>query len=114
MYTTRLHPYPRYHHVTVLLYSLNLAEYQSRQPNHSNVGNWYSGVNFFVHAIMYTYYALRAAGVRVPRPIAMSITTVQIAQMVGGLWAGFYVPWWKCGKSLLGFGMVCTIVMYAR
>ena len=44
------------------------------------------------------------SGFRVWRPVAMSITTVQIVQMVGGLWAAFYVPWWKCGKPLNSLG----------
>lgn len=102
-----------YHHVTVLLFSYPVAEYSARHylPI-TNAGNWYAGVNFSVHSVMYTYYTLRAAGIRVWRPIAMSITTVQILQMVGGIWVGFYVPWWKCGKPLTSFIMVCTIAMY--
>ena len=102
-----------YHHVTVLLYSYPVAEYSARNTTISNVGNWYSGVNFAVHSIMYTYYTLASAGYRMWRPISMTITTVQILQMVGGLWVGFYVPWWKCGRPLTSFIMVCTIVMYA-
>lgn len=102
-----------YHHVTVLLYSIPLAEYNARHLPHTNVGNWYSGVNFGVHSLMYTYYTLRAAGYHVYRPIAMVITTIQISQMIGGVWAGLYVPWWKCGKPLTSFTMICTIVMYA-
>lgn len=42
-------------------------------------------MNYIVHSFMYTYYAARAAGVRVPRPCAMIITTSQILQMVMGL-----------------------------
>ena len=34
---------------------------------------------------MYSYYALRAAGIRVPKPLAMLITTSQIVQMIIGL-----------------------------
>lgn len=101
-----------YHHVTVLLYSYPVAEYSARTGAITNVGNWFSGVNFAVHSIMYTYYTMRAAGIHVWRPIAMSITTVQILQMVGGIFVGFYVPWWKCGKPLSSFVMVCTIAMY--
>ena len=101
-----------YHHVTVLLYSYPVAEYSARYYTITNAGNWYSGVNFAVHSIMYTYYTLRAAGYRVWRPLAMCITTIQILQMVGGVWVGFYVPWWKCGKPLTSFIMVCTIAMY--
>ena len=102
-----------YHHVTVLLYSVPVADYAARQGAHTNVGNFYSGMNFAVHSVMYSYYALRAAGFRVWRPVAMGITTLQILQMVGGLWVGFYVPWWKCGMSLTSIQMMCTIGMYA-
>ena len=35
-------------------------------------------VNIFVHSVMYTYYALRAAGVRIPKKIAVSITSIQV------------------------------------
>jgi len=34
---------------------------------------------------MYSYYALRAWGIHVPRPIAMSITILQLSQMVIGI-----------------------------
>ena len=102
-----------YHHVTVLLFSVPLADYSARLPQgHTNVGNFYSGMNFAVHSVMYSYYAARAAGYRVWRPLTMSITILQILQMVGGLWAGFYVPWWRCGRELTSFPMMCTIGMY--
>lgn len=34
---------------------------------------------------MYTYYGLRALKVRVPRPIAITITSLQLVQMVIGV-----------------------------
>ena len=51
----------RYHHVTVLLYSVPVADYLSRST-HTNVGTWFAGVNFAVHSIMYSYYTLRVLG----------------------------------------------------
>lgn len=42
-------------------------------------------LNFTVHAFMYTYYAARIAGAKVPKLVAMSITSMQIAQMLIGL-----------------------------
>ena len=39
---------------------------------------------------MYSYYALRAVGVRIPRSLAMMITISQIAQMVMGTYVTFY------------------------
>ena len=41
----------------------------------------FSSINFFVHTIMYSYYALRAVGVRVHSRIALIITILQILQM---------------------------------
>lgn len=68
-----------YHHITVLLYSW--FSYKDLVAG----GGWFMTMNYVVHSIMYTYYAARAAGLRVPRPCAMLITTVQILQMVMGL-----------------------------
>lgn len=52
-------------------------------------------MNYFVHSIMYGYYAARAMGYRPPKGIAMLITTCQICQMVIGctvnIWAAQYV-----------------------
>merc|ERR1711962_1671437 len=41
-------------------------------------------MNYFVHSLMYSYYALRALRVRVPRVAAMTITSLQLLQMVVG------------------------------
>ncbi|XP_048843924.1 elongation of very long chain fatty acids protein 6-like isoform X1 [Brienomyrus brachyistius] len=68
-----------YHHITVLLYSW--YSYKDQVAG----GGWFMTMNYLVHAFMYSYYAVRAAGVRVPRPLAMVITAIQIAQMVMGL-----------------------------
>ncbi|CAB1434221.1 unnamed protein product [Pleuronectes platessa] len=43
---------------------------------------------------MYTYYAARAGGLRVPRPFAMIITATQILQMVMGLTVLGLVYYW--------------------
>ncbi|CAG0888403.1 unnamed protein product [Cyprideis torosa] len=45
----------------------------------------FSCMNFLVHAIMYTYFALRALSIRIPLAISMSITAMQIIQMILGL-----------------------------
>ena len=42
-------------------------------------------MNFFVHSVMYSYYAAQAMGFRVPVGVAKSITLLQIAQMVVGI-----------------------------
>ncbi|XP_076623232.1 very long chain fatty acid elongase 6 [Colletes latitarsis] len=67
-----------YHHITVLLYSwFSYAEYTAS-------ARWYIVMNYFVHSIMYSYYALKAMRYRPPKWIAMLITLLQIAQMVTG------------------------------
>ncbi|CAG0885956.1 unnamed protein product [Darwinula stevensoni] len=74
-----------YHHATVLLFTwFNTS--RSETP-----GVWFCAMNAAVHTIMYTYYALRALKLPVPRGIMMSITITQILQMVLGLTLCFLV-----------------------
>ncbi|XP_032805822.1 very long chain fatty acid elongase 6-like [Petromyzon marinus] len=77
-----------YHHVTVLLYSW--YSYKDMVAG----GGWFMTVNYGVHAVMYSYYAMRAAGMRVPRLLAMLITTTQIGQMVLGCFVNVLVYRW--------------------
>ncbi|XP_046884930.1 elongation of very long chain fatty acids protein 6-like [Hypomesus transpacificus] len=77
-----------YHHITVLLYSW--YSYKDMVAG----GGWFMTMNYSVHALMYSYYAVRAAGLRVPRPFAVVITTMQIAQMVMGLTVSGLVYCW--------------------
>jgi len=68
-------------------------------------GGQYSGggvfmtVNFQVHAIMYSYYTLRAAGYRLPKPVAVFITATQITQMFIGSWTVYQVYQWRHKES---------------
>ena len=41
-------------------------------------------MNYAVHALMYSYYGVRASGVKVPKVLAMVITSLQTLQMVVG------------------------------
>ena len=68
-----------YHHVTVLLYSWFSAS------RGAALGHWFGAMNFTVHSIMYTYYAIRASGIRVPSVVARTITGLQLSQMFVGL-----------------------------
>nr|XP_057925267.1 elongation of very long chain fatty acids protein 6-like [Doryrhamphus excisus] len=68
-----------YHHITVLLYSC--YSYKDQVAG----GVWFITINYAVHSVMYSYYAARAAGLRVPRSFAMIITAAQTAQMAAGL-----------------------------
>jgi len=74
----------RYHHITVLLYSwYSYSEYTA-------AARWFITMNYLVHSVMYTYYAFKAAKFRVPRGIAMIITTLQLIQMVVGTLVNFW------------------------
>jgi len=72
-----------YHHVTVLLYAwYSYTEYTAP-------ARWFIVMNYFVHSIMYTYYAFKALRYKVPRCIAMLITSFQLLQMVIGCTVNF-------------------------
>ncbi|XP_017492175.1 PREDICTED: elongation of very long chain fatty acids protein 6-like, partial [Rhagoletis zephyria] len=73
-----------YHHATVLIFTWYAY------ADEASTGRWYCTMNYGVHAVMYSYYALRALGVRIPRQLAMCITISQIAQMVMGTFVTFY------------------------
>jgi len=67
-----------YHHLTVLIYSwYSFSEY-------SGQARWFIVMNYLVHSMMYSYYALKAMRFRVPRGVAMFITSIQLTQMVVG------------------------------
>ncbi|KAJ6634798.1 Elongation of very long chain fatty acids protein 6 [Pseudolycoriella hygida] len=73
-----------YHHVTTLMSWWVMFYFY--EPNQL----WYIVMNSFVHSLMYTYYALRAMKITLPRVVAMLITTVQLLQMVFGVIVNIY------------------------
>lgn len=77
-----------YHHITVLLYSW--YSYKDMVAG----GGWFMTMNYLVHAVMYSYYALRAAGFKISRKFAMFITLTQITQMVMGCVVNYLVYSW--------------------
>ena len=74
-----------YHHVTVYCF----AWYSYGTANgHTRL---FMIMNYFVHMIMYSYYAIRAQGfVRIPRAVSIGITSLQLLQMLGGMGACVY------------------------
>lgn len=67
-----------YHHITVLLYAwFSYTEYTAS-------ARWFVVMNYCVHSIMYSYYALKAMRYKPPKWIAMLITTLQLTQMIIG------------------------------
>ncbi|XP_015791962.1 elongation of very long chain fatty acids protein 6 [Tetranychus urticae] len=99
-----------YHHITVLLFTWYCY------AEHISQARWYICMNYVVHSFMYSYYALRASGFRVPKPIAMCITSSQILQMI----MGFYVTYYAYDKTAQGYPCTATpgsikwgLLMYA-
>lgn len=72
-----------YHHATVLIYCwYSYSDFTAS-------GRWFMTMNYFVHSIMYSYYACKALKIRVPLFISKLITTSQLIQMIFGC----YVNW---------------------
>lgn len=99
-----------YHHITVLLYSwFSYTEYTSS-------ARWFIVMNYCVHSIMYSYYALRSMGYSPPKAFAMVITTCQLAQMVIGCWvnilAAQYLQEGKQECHISWFNIKLSIAMY--
>lgn len=69
-----------YHHMATLLYCWDA--YVLHNPS----GSVFTGMNLCVHTIMYAYYAATYFG-RLPNSLRVAITTLQLAQMVVGVWA---------------------------
>lgn len=67
-----------YHHSAVVIFGFYMVS------GRVAMSRWFVFMNFLVHSIMYTYYALRAANFKPPTFISMAITTLQILQMIMG------------------------------
>jgi len=78
-----------YHHISVLFLVWSSGAWPS------TIQLWFATVNVIVHSIMYSYYALRAIRVKIPRKISMAITMLQMVQMVLGLFIIIYASWLK-------------------
>jgi len=97
-----------YHHITVMGYAW------------ISYSGFYAGglicmpMNFFVHALMYTYYAIRAYGIKVPQIINKCITALQIIQMIIGCIVMVAIFRWSnpltCPSSQLH--LVYGLIMY--
>ena len=83
-----------YHHITVLIYCwYSFSQYTAP-------ARWFVVMNFIVHSIMYTYYALKAMRVKLPKMLSIFITSCQIIQMIFGLFITITVFQYKNnGKS---------------
>lgn len=100
-----------YHHITVLLYTwYSFTEYTSS-------ARWFVVMNYCVHSVMYSYFALVSMGKHPPRFFAMIITTLQLSQMIVGcainIWAHNYMsasPSHSCHVSQINIKL--SMAMY--
>lgn len=77
-----------YHHITVLIYTTFTYAYPV------GCGVWFIAINYSIHAIMYSYYAIKATGaVRIPKFINVIITALQIIQMIIGTLVNIYIAY---------------------
>jgi len=74
-----------YHHIATLIYCWNSYAEQT------GTGRWFVTMNYCVHSLMYSYYALRAMRFKIPRFVMVTITGLQTLQMFVGVWLGAYV-----------------------
>lgn len=89
-----------YHHITVFIYCWYHYAFQLRSTQ------WFVTLNYFVHSIMYSYYAVRASGrMRPPMWVNMIITALQLVQMVLGVSINAFIyqkmqdsSWWCDGQ----------------
>ena len=88
--------YSRYHHITVFIFSWYAVSRLTAQVH------WFGSINYTVHAIMYSYYGLRAYGYKLPSRLAKFITTLQLSQM----FVGIFVNGVAFRATLLG--QICT------
>lgn len=73
-----------FHHSSVLVMTWFTNSYDF------SLGPTFLTMNYLIHALMYSYYALKALDVRVPRLLSKCITVLQIAQMWIGLSVSCY------------------------
>lgn len=73
-------------------------------------------MNFTVHSLMYSYYALRAGGVRLPKRFPLMITSLQILQMFAGslvnTWSMQYITSGTPCKQTL-WNVTLALLMYS-
>jgi len=108
-----------WHHSTVLLYCWH--SYSVR----IGTGIWFASMNYAVHSVMYTYFALTATKYRkVVAPYAIFITLFQLLQMVVGMWVTMQAVMWQASgeecsvnktNSVLGLAMYFSyFVLFAE
>uniref|UniRef100_A0AC34QDJ1 Elongation of very long chain fatty acids protein n=1 Tax=Panagrolaimus sp. JU765 TaxID=591449 RepID=A0AC34QDJ1_9BILA len=78
-----------YHHAVVLVYTWHST------TELTAAGRWFIFMNFAVHSVMYSYYALTSMGFKIPRLLAASVTALQTTQMLVGVYLSVSVASFK-------------------
>jgi len=78
-----------YHHISVIFFTWGSSAYPSTIQCHFMV------LNLVVHSFMYSYYALKVLRIRIPRWVSISITSLQLVQMMLGVFVTIYAYWAK-------------------
>lgn len=99
-----------YHHITVLIYSwFSYTEYTAS-------ARWFVVMNYCVHSIMYSYYALKAMRYAPPKWISMLITALQLSQMIIGcainVWAYQYLENGQVDCHISRVNIKLSLMMY--
>ncbi|KAL6055294.1 Elongation of very long chain fatty acids protein [Balamuthia mandrillaris] len=68
-----------YHHIATLIFCWECVGLGT------STGTWFMAMNLVVHSIMYSYYCLSAMGYRFSQVSRLSITCLQILQMLMGI-----------------------------
>lgn len=76
-----------YHHITTLL-MMWYAMFRE-----ASIGVFYFYLNVIVHSFMYTYFVAKLMDIKIPKTIAMFITTIQTLQMMVGMILCVWVFW---------------------
>jgi elongation of very long chain fatty acids protein 6 len=71
-----------YHHVSTMLFCWYCNQTSQEFGCH---GFYFATMNFFVHFVMYSYYAAAAMRFTIPKIISTFVTIMQIAQMIFGV-----------------------------
>jgi len=74
-----------YHHIATLIYCW------TSYADQTATGRWFVTMNYCIHSLMYSYYALKALKFKVPRFVMVTITGLQTLQMFIGVGLGVYV-----------------------
>lgn len=80
-----------YHHASVLVVSS--YTFSRLFP----VTRIYGIMNYFVHSLMYSYFTATSLGIKLPKLLSMTLTTLQILQMINGLVATVWY-YLSCGS----------------